>query len=343
MKTVTLQSLAEQVGGDVVGDGNTPIAGLRPLDRAGPEHLTFLTNKKYAAQAPASRAAAVLCAPELKVEGKPLLISDNPYLAVARLMQLFYPRRRDAIGVSGGAHVDDSATIGRDANIYPGAVVGPEAVLGDRVDVYPNSVIGRGTKIGADTVVYGGVCIYDGCEIGARCIVHGGTVIGSDGFGFATDHAAGRHVKIPQVGNVIIEDDVEIGSNCTIDRGAMGPTRIGEGTKIDNLVHVAHNVQIGKHCFIAGQTGISGSTRIGDYVTLAGQVGLAGHIELGDRVVVGAKGGVSNNVPAGAVYWGIPARPMNDMKRIVAVQAKLPEMRKLLKDLEKRIQALEAK
>lgn len=337
MKTWTLQEWAEWTGATVEGPAHLEVNDIKPIDEAGPDQLTFLTNAKYASRLISSKAAAVLCAPDANTGDLPRLTVPNPYLALALILQRIHPRKRESVGIHPAASVDPSATIGKDCNIYPCAVIGPNAMIGNGVDVFPGTYIGADAVIGDHTVLFANVTVYHQCRIGQRCIIHSGTVIGSDGFGFATDRQSGQHEKIPQVGIVDIEDDVEIGSNCTFDRAAMGVTRIGCGTKIDNIVHVAHNVQVGKHCFIAGQSGVSGSSSIGDHSILAGQVGITGHVSIGNRVVIAAKSGVSNNVPDGQTYWGIPARPIQEMKRIVASFGKLPDLRKQVKELSKRL------
>jgi UDP-3-O-[3-hydroxymyristoyl] glucosamine N-acyltransferase len=338
----TLREIAVIAGGEVEGDSEIQIKSINSLENAQEGEITFLANPKYIKQAQSTRASAIICNRETRVEGMPMVVMKNPYLGFARLMQHFYPRKRPDVGIDPAAVVSDTARVGVDVNIFEGAYIGEHAVIGDRVDIFPGCHVGDNAVIGDDTVLNANVSVYHGCQIGKRVIIHSGTVVGSDGFGFATDED-GWHHKIPQVGNVIIADDVEIGANCSIDRAVLGSTRIGEGSKIDNLVQIAHNVEIGKRTFIVAQVGISGSSKVGDQAILAGQVGVVGHVEIGDRSIVAAQAGVSNNVPAGEVYLGSPARPMMEMKRIIAVQSKLPELRALLKDLQKRVEQLETK
>ncbi len=339
---MTVKEIAALIGGTVEGDKNIDIKSIKPIEEAGPEDLTFVANPKYLKAMETSRAAAAICNKDISLTACTAIKVANAYLGFARIMQHFHPRKRKTIGVHPQAYVSENARIGQDVNIYPGAYIGDEAVIGDRVDILPGCFIGDQTTIGEDTLLYANVTIYHACRIGARVIVHSGTVIGSDGYGFASDEQEHHH-KIPQVGCVIVEDDVEIGSNCSIDRAVMGATRIGQGTKLDNLIQVAHNVQIGKHCFIVSQVGISGSSKIGSYCKLAGQVGVVGHIEVEDRCIIAAQSGVHNNVKSGEIYLGSPARPMSETRKIFAIQAKLPEIRNDLRKLKKRVEEMENK
>jgi UDP-3-O-[3-hydroxymyristoyl] glucosamine N-acyltransferase len=240
-----------------------------------------------------------------------------------------------------GAMVGSNVVLGDDITIYPGAYVADGVKIGNRVVLYPGAVLYEGVEIGDDTAIHANVTVREGCRIGGRVIIHGGVVIGSDGFGYAPDGKA--YQKIPQIGIVVIEDDVEIGSNTTVDRAALGITLIRRGTKIDNLVQIAHNCIIGENCIIVSQTGISGSTKLGEHVTLGGQVGIVGHLELGDNVMIGAKSGVHNSVTAGQIFSGYPAFPHKEWLKSASVFSKLPEMRKTVNNLEKRIQELESR
>lgn len=339
---LSIKQAAEIAGGDISGDPDLAISGINSLENAREGEISFLSNQKYLNQVRQTKASAIICSPQMRVEGKPLLLMKNPYLGFARLMQHFHPRRRPDVGIDPAAVIGHTAKVGIDVNISEGAYIGEHAVIGDRVDIYPGCYIGHNTVIGDDTVINANVSIYHDCQVGKRVIIHSGTVVGSDGFGFATDEE-GKHHKIPQAGNVVIEDDVEIGANCSIDRAVLGSTVIGEGSKLDNLIQIAHNVQIGKRTFIVSQVGISGSSKVGDQSILAGQAGIVGHVEIGSHCIIAAQAGVSNNVPDNEVYLGAPARPMMEMKRIFAVQAKLPEMRTLVKQLEKRVEELESR
>jgi UDP-3-O-[3-hydroxymyristoyl] glucosamine N-acyltransferase len=336
----TLKELAQLVGGICRGPEDLQIRGLAAIDQAGPDQITFVTRAKFARQIETSRAGAFIVSPELDQVPRPLLITANPYLAYAKIAGFFAPPLRRWPGISNQASLGADCSLGQDVSIGPFVSLGDNVSLGDRVTLYPGVVLGQGVTIGADTTLYANVTVNDRCTLGSRVIIHSGTVIGADGFGFAPDGA--RFHKIPQLGTVIIADDVEIGANCTIDRGALGETRICRGVKIDNLVMVAHNVIIGENSIIVAQVGISGSTEVGRNVMLAGQAGLVGHITIGDGVQIGAQSGVSNSVPAGQVFMGSPALPLKDYKRVKAVQKKLPEVYDRLRALEKELTALKA-
>lgn len=336
----TLKELAQLVGGTCQGPEDLIIRGLAAIQQAGPDEITFVARPKFAAQIGASRAGAFIVSPELAQVPRPLIITADPYLAYAKIATVFAPPPRRWPGISNQAYLGANCTLGEDVSIGPFVCLGDNVTLGDRTTLMPGTVIGQGVTIGADTLVYANVTIGDHCVVGSRVIIHSGTVIGADGFGFAPDGAT--YYKIPQLGTVVIEDDVEIGANCTIDRGALGETRIGRGVKIDNLVMVAHNVVIGENSILVAQVGISGSTQVGRNAVLAGQVGLVGHITIGDGVRIGAQSGVTNSVPAGQVLMGSPALPLSDYKRMKAVQKKLPEVYERLRALEKQLAALKA-
>lgn len=336
----TLLELANLVGGVCQGPEDLVIRGLAAIHDAGPDQITFVARQQYAKLIEASRAAAFIVSPELQAITRPLLITPNPYLAYAKIAAVFAPPLRRWPGVSNQAMLGRNCLLGADVSIAPFVWLGDDVRLGDRVTLMPGVVVGHGAVIGNDTTLHANVTVYDRCQLGERVIVHSGTVIGADGFGFAPDGAA--FTKIPQLGTVVIEDEVEIGANCTIDRGALGETRICRGVKIDNLVMIAHNVVVGENSIIVAQVGISGSTRIGRNVMLAGQVGIVGHIEIGDGVRIGAKSGVSHSIPAGSVVTGSPVLPQRDFLRVSVVQKKLPEMYERLKALEKQVAALTA-
>ena len=265
----------------------------------------------------------------------------HPYLAYARVAALFAPPVRRWPGISDLAYLGREVSLGQEVSIAPLVFIGDGVHLGARVTIMPGCVIGDEVRIGADTLVYPNVTIRERCTVGARCIMHSGTVIGSDGFGFVP--AAEGHVKIPQLGTVVIEDDVEIGANCTIDRGALGATRVGRGVKMDNLVHLAHNVEVGEHSFLVAQVGVSGSAKLGKRVALAGQVGVGGHIELGDGVQVGAQSGVNHSIPASQTVVGSPARPHREMLHIFGHLPKLPDIYRRLKQVEQQLSELSAR
>jgi UDP-3-O-[3-hydroxymyristoyl] glucosamine N-acyltransferase len=333
--------LAAAVGGRVEGDANRRVRGVATLDAAGPDDLSFLTNPRYRPAVQTSEAGAILVGPGVDVEGRDLLVAPDPYLALAEILDRMHPATGPAPGVSSDARIASGATVGAGVAIAAFAVVGDRARIGDRAVVGAGAVIAEGSAIGEDTVIMPRVVLYPGTLVGARCLIHAGVVLGADGFGFAT--SAGTHHKVRQLGRVVVEDDVEIGANSTIDRGTLGETRIGRGTKIDNLVMVAHGVVIGPHGLLAAQAGVSGSTRIGTHVTMAGQTGMAGHLSVGDRVVVAAKSAVFSDVPGGSFVAGIPAVDHRAWKRSVALVKMLPELRSRLRTLEERLAALEAR
>jgi UDP-3-O-[3-hydroxymyristoyl] glucosamine N-acyltransferase len=289
------------------------IAGVAPLAEATAEHISFLSNPKYAPQLASTNAAAVLVGNDVEGDAPRWVRVANPYFAMASVVAKYFAARPQPHGISAHAVIAPSAKLGANVAVGPFVSIGENVVLGDGVVVYPNVTIEPGVVIGESSIVYPQVSIYAGSRIGARCIIHSGVVIGSDGYGFATE--GGKHHKIPQIGIVRIEDDVEIGAGTTIDRAALGETVIGEGTKIDNLVQVGHNVKVGKHCLLVSQVGIAGSTRLGDSVVVAGQSGFAGHLEIGNRVQVAAKSAVLDDVPDDTKVMGIPAVPFREFAR----------------------------
>ncbi len=345
--TLTLGDVMEAAGGRLVsGHAEVLITGVAALADAGPGEISFFGNPKYIGALRRSRAAAVLIPdgfdlPEEAVSALlPALIAvPNPTLAFARLVERFAPPP-----VQPAPGIAPTAVLGRDLAVGGGVSIGPYAVIEDGVQLGDGAVIGAHVYIGQESVIGAGSHIYphvtirERVRIGARAIIHSGAVIGSDGFGFELQ--GGRHVKIPQTGTVEIGDDVEIGANATIDRARFGKTMIGAGTKIDNLVMIAHNVVIGPHCLLVAQTGISGSTRLGKYVTLAGQAGVVGHIEIGDQAVVAAKTGVSKDVPAGTVVFGIPAEPLAKSKEHLAHIRRLPHLVERVRKLSAELEAL---
>lgn len=339
---MTLGEAARMLGGELEGGSpETVVNGVATIDEAGPDQITFLTNMRYAGSLSACRAAAVVVEPDAELHSPvPLLRCENAYLAFSRLIERFAPPiPLPPPGRHPGAIVEDDAVIAGDVGLGPGVYVGHGSRLAAGVRIAAGSYIGDEVVIGENSVIYQNVVIRERCTLGRNVIVYPGAVIGSDGFGYAPDGERWR--KIPQIGTVVIEDEVEIGSNSAIDRGALGATRIGRGSKIDNLVQIAHNVVMGENCIMAGQVGISGSTRLGDRVILMGQVGVAGHLSLGDGAIAGAKSGVSKSIPAGEVWLGVPAKPTMQFKRLEAVQRDLPEKLRLVKSLEKRIAELE--
>ncbi len=335
-----LQEIASRLECRLDGDGTIDIHGVAGIEDAGPGELTFFTNPKYAPELRATRASAVILGESAEAAPCAMLRAKQPYLAFARAVALFEDPWRPAPGVHRLAWVADGATLGAEVSIGPYAVIGEGARIGPRTIVQPHVTIGRLVEIGEDCLIHARVSIRERIRIGHRVIVQDGAVIGSDGFGFAR-RADGTHHKIPQIGAIVIEDDVEIGANTTIDRPAVGETRIGAGTKIDNLVQIAHGVTIGKNVLLAAQVGIAGSVTIEDDVTLAGQVGVAGHITLGRGVIATAQTGIPNSVGAGEFVSGYPAIPNRDWLRSSAVFRKLPELKKRVAELERRIKELE--
>jgi UDP-3-O-[3-hydroxymyristoyl] glucosamine N-acyltransferase len=339
-QTKTLKELAEYLGGTVRGDETCRVSGLAPLETAGGDKITFLANPKYAAKVAETGAGAVLMSPGGEAYGRNVIEVANPYLAFAKLLTLFYVQPHTPRGVMSEACIGIGVSLGEDSSIYPGAIVGDNVTLGARCVIHSGAVIYAGVTIGDDTTVHANAVIRERCRIGSRCVIQPGAVIGSDGFGYAPDGSS--YYPIPQIGIVALEDDVEIGANTCIDRAALEVTLIRRGTKLDNLVQVAHNCQIGEDCMIVSQVGISGSTKIGNHVTLAGQVGVAGHLSIGDNVMVGAQSGVPGSLPANAGYSGTPVLPHKEWLKSMAVVANLPALKKTVSTLEKRIAGLEA-
>ena len=332
----TAAEIARQLGGEIAGDGFVTLAGFAATDLAKPGDLTFAENETYLARAEQSAASAILVPKEVTHGSKTLIRVANPRVAFARVLPLFFPEPVFAPGVHPTAVVAASAQIDPTAHIGPGCVVGERVQLGPRVVLQGLVYVGDDARLGEDARIFPNVTIYPRTQIGRRVRLQAGAVVGADGFGYVFDQ--GRHLKVSQVGNVIIEDDVEIGANVTIDRGALGPTIVGRGTKIDNLVQIGHNVRTGRHCIIVSQTGIAGSTKLGDHVTMAGQVGVAGHLKIGNNVTLSAKAGVMTDVPDDSKWLGAPARPDREMKRIYIALERLPDLLRRVKELEKKIE-----
>ncbi len=331
----TLAELAARVGGSVVGDGSRVLEGVRPLADAGPEHLSFYHNRKYLSTARESRAGALLVADAGPFEGRDLLVIEDPYAALATVLELLHPAEVPPAGVHVTAVVAVDARLGSGVHVGAHAVVGAGAALGDRAVVGAGSYVGAGASVGADTVLHPHVVIEPGCTVGERCILHAGVVVGSDGFGFAP--VKGVHKKVPQVGTVVIEDDVELGANVCVDRAALGVTRIGRGTKVDNLVQIAHNVEVGEHSLLVSQVGISGSTKLGHHVVMAGQSGAVGHITLADGTRVTAKTGVTEDTDPGEMVSGFPSRPHREWLKAMANLYRIDELRRRIEKLEREL------
>jgi UDP-3-O-[3-hydroxymyristoyl] glucosamine N-acyltransferase len=337
---VTLGELARRLECPVEGDAAIEIRRVAKIEEAGPGDLTFLANPKYAAKLASTRASAVIMNGEAITAPCAVIRSQSPYLTFARAAQVLSPDKPPAAGVHSLASVAPDAQVDPTATVSAFAVIGSGSSIGARTIVHPHVVIGDGTTIGPDCILHAHVSIRERCTIGARVIAQNGAVVGSDGYGFA-QRADGSHEKIPQTAPVVIEDDVEIGANTTIDRPAVGETRIKAGTKIDNLVQIGHGVVLGKHVLLAAQVGIAGSTVIGDHVTFGGQVGVGGHLTIGDRAKAVGQSGITNSVDADAFVSGYPAIDNREWRRSSAVFRKLPEMRRQLRALEERLRALE--
>jgi UDP-3-O-[3-hydroxymyristoyl] glucosamine N-acyltransferase len=337
---VKLGALAAQLGCTVEGDGDVDILRVSPIEQAGPGDITFLANTKYIAEVKRTRASAIIAGPEVQDPPCAVLRTKNPYLAFARAVGLLYPQQRAAVGIHPTAIIAAGVALGDDVSVGPYVVIGAGARIGARSVLHPHVVIGAEATLGADCHVHARASIRERVSIGARCVIQDGAVIGSDGFGFA-HRDDGTHEKIPQVATVVIEDEVEIGANTTIDRPAIGETRIKRGTKIDNLVQIAHGVVVGTNTLLAAQVGVAGSSVIGDDVMLGGQVGVTGHVTVGDRAKASAKTGVTGNVPADAFITGYPHMDNLAWRKAYAVFRRLPELRKQLNDLQLRLAKLE--
>ncbi len=341
MQTFTAAQIAERVQGEVFGDGSIPLSGVASADHAQAGDLTFAEKAEYFVAAEQSAASAVLVSGSFTSSTKVVIRVPSARVAVARLLPVFYPPDQLPPGVHPSATIDPSARVDATAHIGPNCVIGAGVQIGARSVLMGGNYIGRDTSLGEDVRLFPNVVLYHQTVIGNRVVIHAGTVIGSDGYGYVFDE--GRHCKVLQVGNVVIHDDVEIGANSAIDRAALRSTVIGAGTKIDNLVHVAHNVVMGRHCLVMGQVGFAGSTQLGDYVVIASQAGIAGHLKLGDQAMVGAKSGVMRDIPAGGKVLGLPAAPDKQAKRQMIAVQQLPEMVRRLRDLEKQVGELTAK
>lgn len=330
----TLEQLAALVRGRLVGDGQVSIQAARPVNEAGPGDITFVDDERYARLLRGSPASAAIVGPHFPVDHREL-----PRIEVDDPRSAFITVRTHLKGVLGGrwqgvherAYVAPSATVGKGVAVYPLAYVGEHAVIGDGTTLHPGAVVGAHCVLGRDVILHPNVVLYEGVTLGDRVEIHAGTVLGGDGFGYRT--IDGRHVKVPHTGTVEVAADVEIGANCTIDRGMFEATRIGEGTKIDNLVMVGHNNRIGRHNLLCGQVGIAGSCQTGDYVVMAGQAGIKDHTEIGHRVMIGAQAGVHRNIPDGQQVLGSPAIPVREQRRLFQMIARLPEMYRQLKEL----------
>lgn len=329
---IKLADLAEMLQGEVLGDAGLEIEGAGGLDDAGKKDITFLEKVSLLDRAERSRAAAVIVPPEITRLTKPGIRMDNPRLGFLKVLQLFEQPPQAALGVHPTAVVGKNVRLGKSISVHPYVVIGDSARVGDGVVIFSHCVIGKGCRIGEGTVLFPRVTLYDGVQVGKNCRLHSGVVVGADGFGYVSTN--GRHLRVPHIGTVVLEDEVEVGANSTIDRGTTKATRIRAGSKIDNLVHVAHNVTIGKGVMICAQCGLSGSVELGDRVVLAGQVGVADHKSIGSGATIGAQAGVTSNVPPGEFYSGYPARPHGEQMRALALLHRLAELNDRVRRLE---------
>jgi UDP-3-O-[3-hydroxymyristoyl] glucosamine N-acyltransferase len=339
MQEKTLGELAEFVAGRVLGDAGVKIRSASTLSHAGPGDISFLSNRNYQKQLTTTKAGAVIVGKEVTSAPIPLLVAEDPYYAFMQVMVLLHGHRKHKkTGISPRASISDSAKIGVECHIGDFTVIADNAKIGDGCIIYPGVKIAESVQIGNDSIIYPNVTIYDGCKIGNRVIIHANTTIGEDGFGFATHK--GVHYKIPQIGDVIIEDDVEIGSCCGIERGTLNDTVIGQGSKIGDMVAVGHGTKIGQHCLIVAQVGIAGSTTLGHHCVVGGQVGIVGHITIGNCVTIAAQAGVINNIPDNTVMLGAPAIEAEQGRRAYSMIQYLPEMKQSIRELQNRLEKL---
>lgn len=348
MVSLTLESLARRVQGELLGDGQVEIRGAASIRQAGSQDVTFAVEEKHLRKLGESRAAACLIARTFQTHRVcserplPLILVDDPLDAILSVLDVFRPQpARSQVGISTTAWIDPTAVIGADTQVFPGAYIGAGAIIGARCEIHPGVYVGQDCRIGDDCTLYPRATLYPQVTLGDRVIVHASAVLGADGFGYR--FRGGRFEKIPQRGTVLVQDDCEIGACTTIDRGMIGPTVIGEGTKLDNLVMIGHNCELGKHNVFASQVGLAGSVTTGDYVRCGGQVGVADHLHLGKGSTLSAKAGAHKDVPAGETHGGMPARPEQEQIRILMAAAKAPEMRKQLREIESQIEMLTQK
>jgi UDP-3-O-[3-hydroxymyristoyl] glucosamine N-acyltransferase len=340
---MTIQELAQRLGCEFHGDPQLSIVDVQPLPEAGPQHLSFATDRKQLAKAEKSKAGALIVPKALVTShdtSRVWLLCDDAQASFVKAMLIFRPQRaRTVSGISPAAFVSPSAAIGRDTNVYPGAFIGAGAVIGDGCDIGPGAVVGPECRLGANVTLHPNAVLYHSVQLGNRVIIHANAVIGADGFGYR--FVEGHYERIPHTGTVIIEDDVEIGACTTIDRAMVGATRVGAGTKLDNLIMIGHNCSLGKHNAFASQVGLAGSVSTGDYVRCAGHVGIADHLHMGKGSTLGAKAGVMDDIPENAHYIGAPAVSAKDAFRQMVLVAKLPETMETIKTLSKKVAELE--
>jgi UDP-3-O-[3-hydroxymyristoyl] glucosamine N-acyltransferase len=336
----TLQQLAEAVGAELRGDPDLQINRVYPIDQAEQGDITFVANPKYLSKLKDCKASAVIVAPGVELPGANLLITPNPYLAFAKVLTFLEGSHEGGKGVMPGAHVAESAQLEGSVTVYPGAVVGENVKIGAGTVVHPGVVIYAGVEVGSNCLLHAGAVVREGCRLGDRVILQPAAIIGADGFGFAPDGTS--YYKIPQVGIVVLEDDVEIGACSCVDRAALGETRIRRGTKLDNLVQIGHNAEVGEDTIIVSQVAVAGSSKIGNHCTFGGQAAVAGHVTVGDNVTIGARGGASGNVEPNQILSGVPLIPHKEWLKMTMSLPKVPEMRKELQQLKKRLAELES-
>ncbi len=336
MQEKTLGELAEYVGGHVQGDVHVIIKSASTLGHAEPGDISFLTNRKYEKQLQTTKASAVIVGKDTVYSTVPLLVAEDPYYAFMQIMVLLHGHRKHKkVGISPNASISDSAKIGSECHINDFVTIADGTSIGDGCIIYPGAYVGENVQIGNDSIIYANVVIYDGCKLGNRVIINANTTIGEDGFGYATHK--GVHHKIPQIGLVIIEDDVEIGACCGIERGTLGDTVIGQGSKLGDLIAIGHGARIGAHCLLVAQVGIAGSTTLGHHCVVGGQVGIVGHINIGNNVTIAAQAGVINSVPDGMVVLGAPAIEAGKGRRAYGMIRYLPEIRQSVRNLQNRM------
>jgi UDP-3-O-[3-hydroxymyristoyl] glucosamine N-acyltransferase len=337
---ISLVQIHDVVGGELVGSPQATVTSLASFETAGPNDLTFVTGDQMLKISGPTAAGALLAHRRLAEITNPHIVVANPTLAFAQVAQAFFCPIYHPRGIATSVVRGVDTQIGPDVSIWPGVTLGDRVTIGARVTLYPGVFVGNDTTIGDDTLLYPNVVVREGCTIGARVIIHSGTVVGSDGFGYVQDK--GRHYKIPQLGGVTIEDDVELGANVTVDRATLGQTMIKQGTKVDNLVQIAHNVTIGAHSILVAQVGIAGSTCVGHHVMIGGQAGLADHIVIGDQVMIAARAGVNRSLEPNQIVSGAPVMPHEVWVKAQAVIPRLPELRQAIRTLEERVKQLEA-
>lgn len=339
MQERTLGELADYAGGRVVGDPNVVIRSASTLGRAKEGDISFLVNRKYQKQLRSTKASAVIVGKDTAEASVPLLVAEDPYYAFMQIMVLLHGHRKHKkVGISPRASISDSAKVGVDCHIHDFVVIADEAKIGDGCIIYPSTYIGQGVQIGNDSIIYPNVTIYDGCKIGSRVIINANSTVGEDGFSYAS--YKGVHHKIPQIGGVVLEDDVEIGACCGIERGTLGDTIIGQGSKLGDLVTIGHGAKIGPHCLLVAQVGVAGSTTLGHHCVVGGQVGIVGHINIGNNVTIAAQAGVVNSIPDGQVVLGAPAIEASQGKRAYSMIQYLPEMRQNIRNLQSMIEQI---